>query len=143
MRSIRCGLLLQTKRGLPVCVRLIALSVTRASCAKTAEPIEMLLSLWTRGCTESHVLSGDEARITPHTRDTFGGSVLVGPAQTCRRSIFSTVFVRGQQRCGPWLPVQCSNLFILPAHPTFFSSSGCDDGGMHAYKRFRRQSVVV
>ena len=34
-------------------------------------------------------------------------------AQTCQWSIFSTLFARGQQRCG--LPVYYSNLLVLPA----------------------------
>ena len=40
--------------------------------------------------------------------------VILGHAQTCPRSVFSTLFTRGQERRGLWLPVYCSNLFWLP-----------------------------
>jgi len=38
------------------------------------------------------------------------GALRHGP--TCLRSIFSTLFARGQQRCGLWPPVYCSNLLF-------------------------------
>ena len=64
--------------------------------------------LWkARSC----VLAG--TRISPTRGGGFGGHT----RQTSPQSIFSisTWFARGQQRCGLWLPVYCSNLSVVVA----------------------------
>ena len=43
-------------------------------------------------------------------RDTFGALTFVMPVYL--QSVFSALFIRGQQWCSLWLPVYCSNLFL-------------------------------
>jgi len=43
-------------------------------------------------------------------RDTW--RIIFGHAPICPRSMFSTLFARGLNRCGLWLPVYCSNLLL-------------------------------
>ena len=59
------------------------------------------LGLWTRRGPINHILRGDVDR-PPRKKRTNG--VTLGHAQTCRRSIFSTLFARGPERRVLWLP---------------------------------------
>jgi len=73
----------------------VCFSVTSASSAKTAEPIEMSFAAWTLEA-RNYVLDGNP-----------------DPVDSCPQSILSILFDRVQQRCGLWLPVWCSNLLLL------------------------------
>jgi len=86
-----CGLLLPLYNS----VVYVSVLVTSLSCADAAEPMEMPFVLWNRVGPRNHILRGGPD--FPH-------------AQTCLRSIFSVFFTRGQQLCGLWLSVYCSNL---------------------------------
>ena len=55
MRGIRCGPVV-TECSLSVCQCNYPL-VTTISCVETAEPIEMLFGMWTRGRPRNHVLN--------------------------------------------------------------------------------------
>ena len=109
VHSITCGLLLPLQRGV-VCECLsVCLLVTTTSCAETAELIEIPFDVWTRrGPRQPCCQVG--VRL-PHGKGHFQGSYLGIP--DLPRSIFSTLFARGHQRCGLWIPVYCRNLLLL------------------------------
>ena len=96
-----------------VCV-CVCLLVTIASCAKTAETTDMSCGLWTPGDPSNRVL--DDCPDSPTVGGTSRGRVKKRHAQTCPQSIFSTVFAKGQQRCGLWLPACCGDLFTFVLH---------------------------
>jgi len=100
-----CGLLLLTLwRDLSVCMFIMTVSP-----AKPAEPIEIPL----RGCG---FVGPQKPRVTwgrthPNWRGTFGDHALAWPDSHAvdMYDLIST----GQQRCGLYLPVYCSNLLLL------------------------------
>jgi len=97
MRSIRCGLLLPLSRGLSVCLSLcllVTVSRERELCYNGRTDRDAAW-VWTRADPRSRVLvgGGRGSQDFPQERTLLG--VLLGYAQICRRSIFSTIFARG------------------------------------------------
>jgi len=84
------------------------LLVTTVRCDETTALIDMLFVVWTLRVQGTIDFVG--AQIPPTGRVTFG--VVLWHTETWPRSIFSTLFARGQERCGFWLPVYCSNLLL-------------------------------
>ena len=82
----------------------VCLLVTCVSRAKMAESIKMPFGVWARDVPRNHDLGGGRGP-EPSREGTVLG-VIVGHVQpACPRSIFSTLFARGRQRCDLWLPV--------------------------------------
>lgn len=88
MRSIRCGLLLPTQRGLSM--------LTTVSCAKAAEPIGMPLGMRICVDTMKNVLGG--GRVPTREGALLGITCVLGHAQLCDRSIYSALFASGSSR---------------------------------------------
>jgi len=60
-----------------------------------------------------------------HGKGHFGGTLMLGHAQTCPRSISSTSFARGQQRCGLRIPVYRSKLSLYASVWVYPDGSRC------------------
>jgi len=60
-----------------------------------------------------------------HGKGHFWGTLMLGHAQTCPRSISSTSFARGQQRCGLRIPVYRSKLSLYASVWVYPDGSRC------------------
>jgi len=103
----RCGLLLglPTFRGLSVCL-----------CVCWSQPRAVLKRLNRSRCRSGCDSWGQRkhVRVGPEFRRE--GALLeprLGHAETCPGSLFSTLFARGQERCGAWLPVSVAGNWIV------------------------------
>ena len=84
--SFTCFTLFTVQVARSVCLS-VSLSVTVVSPAKTTEPIEMPLGLWTRVCRSKHLLHGANWRNLANTIEPFmcgGDAAFCHVTRTCR-----------------------------------------------------------